>query len=387
MKITLTAIKADVGSIGGHITPGQKLIKTVTEFVDQHELLIDSRIFNTGDDIAILMTHEHGADDPQIHELAWDAFKKASRVASELGLYGAGQDLLVSAFSGNVKGAGPAVAEMEFEERENEPFLLFMADKTDPGAYNLPLFLAFADPMYCSGLLLSSGLGRGFRFIIQDVSHVKGDRLIEINLPEDYYDAATLLRDLERYVIKEIYSRQTGDQAASVCTTRLHNIAGKYTGKDDPIALIRVQKTFPATGEVLSPYVITPYVAGFMRGSHNGPLMPVKLNTPISYFDGPPIVSCAAFCIKNGKLTEPADAFDQPFWDTVRNKASQKAMDLRQQGFFGNAMLPMSELEYGGIKERLKKLDEKFFVAKPTDKPRPRRKAKKRRGRPSRRRS
>jgi len=41
---------------------------------------------------------------------------------------------------------GPAVAEMEFEERPNEPFVFFAADKTDPGAYNLPLYLMFADP-------------------------------------------------------------------------------------------------------------------------------------------------------------------------------------------------------------------------------------------------
>jgi hypothetical protein len=29
--------------------------------------------------------------------------------------------------------------------------LFFAADKTDPGAYNLPLYLAFADPMHCPG--------------------------------------------------------------------------------------------------------------------------------------------------------------------------------------------------------------------------------------------
>lgn len=378
MRVTLTAIKADVGSIGGHIKPSKRLVETVTDFVSQSSLPLDFRVFYTGDDIAIIMTHTQGADDEGVHKLAWDAFKAASEAASEQGLYGAGQDLLVSAFSGNVKGAGPAVAEMEFDERENEPFVVFMADKTDPGAYNLPLFLAFADPMHAPGLLLGSGLARGFRFIIQDVAHTGGDRLIELNAPEDYYDLATLLRDLEQYVIKEIYSRQTGEQAASVCTTRLHNIAGKYTGKDDPIAIVRVQKNFPATGEVLSPYAISPYVAGSMRGSHNGPLMPVTLFTPISYFDGPPIVSGAAFCVHNGVLTEPADVFDQPFWDYIRTRTSEKALELRRQGFFGNSMLPMSELEYGGIMEKIDVLNSKFFVAKPSDKPRKRRATRKR---------
>ena len=118
MRITLTAIKADVGSIGGHITPGEKLVESVEETISYSSLLINHQTFCTGDDIAILMTHTRGADDEKIHKLAWDAFKKASGVAADLGLYGAGQDLLVSAFSGNVKGARPAAAEMEFDERE-----------------------------------------------------------------------------------------------------------------------------------------------------------------------------------------------------------------------------------------------------------------------------
>ncbi len=101
-----------------------------------------------------------------------------------------------------------------------------------------------------------------------------------------------------------------------------------------------------------------------MRGSHAGPLMPVKKNSPISFFDGPPVVSCLAFCVKDGKLTEPADAFDQPFWDYVRNKASQKAEEIRRQGFYGQAMLPFSELEYTGIMETLKELEKRFTIRK-----------------------
>ena len=83
--------------------------------------------------------------------------------------------------------------------------------------------------------------------------------------------------------------------------------------------LMRVQKTFPATGEVIAPYAIGPYVAGCMRGSHQMPLMPVTLNSGISYFDGPPVVSCAAFAMHDGKMTEAVDVFAHPFWDTVRD--------------------------------------------------------------------
>ena len=364
MKTTLSIIKADIGSIGGHIRPSERLVGEVKNFVASKGkgFITDCFVSYTGDDIAILFSHSLGKGHEKVHQLAWDAFVAGTKVAKDQGLYGAGQDLLKDSFSGNVRGMGPAVAEMEFEERPNEPFLFFAADKTDPGAYNLPLYLAFADPMYNSGLILSPSMSKGFRFLIMDVAYTEGDRVIELNAPEEIYDIAALLRDNERFVVEGIYSRNTGDISASVSTTRLHNIAGKYTGKDDPVMLVRVQGAFPATGEILAPFNIGHYVAGFMRGSHIGPLMPVRMNSSISYFDGPPVVCCLAFCVHNGKLTEPADAFDHPYWDWVRNKVAQKATDIRQQGFSGAAMLPYSELEYGGIVDKMKALDKKFKV-------------------------
>jgi fructose 1,6-bisphosphate aldolase/phosphatase len=364
MKTTLSIIKADIGSIGGHVCPSQRLLATVKSVVAERGkgLLTDHHIGSTGDDIAILMTHTRGVGAREIHRLAWDAFVAGTATAKAQGLYGAGQDLLKDAFTGNVHGMGPAVAEMEFEERPNEPFLFFAADKTDPGAFNLPLYLAFADPMNTPGLILAPGMSRGFRFVIMDVNHTEGDRIIELCAPEDLYQLAALLRDPERYVVESISSRATGEQAVSVATSRLHNIAGKYTGKDDPVMLVRVQQSFPATGEVLAPYAIGHFVGGGMRGSHQVPLMPVPLGSPVSWFDGPPVVSCAAFCVHEGKLTEPVDAFAHPFWDAVRDRVSAKAIEMRRQGFVGAAMLPMAELEYTGITKTLEALEGRFRI-------------------------
>lgn len=126
--------------------------------------------------------------------------------------------------------------------------------------------------------------------------------------------------------------------------------------------LVRVQMNVPATGEVLTPYSIGHFVAGGMRGSHQMPLMPVHLNSGISYFDGPPIVSAAAFAVHKGKLTEALDCFAHPFWDSVRDRVANKAVEMRRQGFFGAAMLPMSELEYTGIVESLRAIDSRFVV-------------------------
>lgn len=362
MNLTLSVIKADIGSIGGHIQPSHQLFQTVQKHVAMHGkgLIVDSYLSYTGDDIAILMTHFHGTGHADVHRLAWDAFVAGTETAKSQGLYGAGQDLLKDAFAGNVKGMGPAVAEFAIDERPNEPFVFFAADKTDPGAFNLPLYLAFADPMNTPGLILSPKMAQGFRFVIMDVSHAEADRVIELNAPEELYDIAALLRDAERFVVESVWSRASGEQAAAVATSRLHNIAGKYTGKDDPVMLVRTQMNFPATGEVLAPYAIGHFVAGGMRGSHNMPLMPVRLNTGTSYFDGPPLVSCAGLAMHAGKLTEPVDCFAHPFWDTVRARVADKGLEMRRQGFFGAAMLPMSELEYTGITEKLNALDGRF---------------------------
>ena len=367
MKLTLSVIKADIGSIGGHIRPSNEIVAKVAASIkasNKNGLFIDSYVGFTGDDIAILMTHERGHLDEKIHKLAWDAFMEGTQVAKSQGLYGAGQDLLKDAFSGNVKGMGPAVAELEFKERENEPFIFFAADKTDPGAYNLPIYLAFADPMHNAGLILSPKMNKGFKFTIMDVEHTGGDRVVELSTPENIYDIVALLRDNQRFVVESVQSNTTGEIAAAVSTTRLHNIAGTYTGKDDPVMLVRVQGSFPATGEMLSPFTIGHYVAGFMRGSHTGPLMPLKINSSMSYFDGPPGVSAMAFSVKNGKLTGPADCFDHPFWDHIRTKVSQKSLYIREQGFSGVAMLPYSELEYGGIVDKMEILEKKFKVRK-----------------------
>ncbi len=308
------------------------------------------------------MAHARGAACPDVHRLAWDAFLAGAEAARDQGLYGAGQDLLVDAFSGNVRGMGPAVSELEFDERPGEPFLMFMADKTEPGAYNLPLYLAFADPMNTPGLLLSPEISRGYRFRVMDVGYTEGDRVIELDAPEDLYALAALLRDNDRYVVESVHGRHSGEPAAAASTTRLHNIAGKYTGKDDPVLLVRTQKDFPATGEILAPYALAHYVGGFMRGSHVGPLMPVPSGTACSYFDGPPIVSCLGFCMHGGRLTEPVDLFAHPFWEEVRRRAARKAMEMRSQGFSGAAMLPYSELEYGGITRILEQLDRRFSI-------------------------
>jgi len=186
MKITLSIIKADIASIGGHVCPSPQLLSTVQTPHIACSVHVDHFASSTGGDIAVPMTHTHGLGHKAIHQADLRRLLAGTGVAKKQDLCGAGQDLLKDAFSGIVRGMGPTVAEMEFNE-----------------------------------------------------------------------------------------------------------------------------------------------VAGSLH---------------------------------DGQLTEPAEAFAHPFWYQMRGTISDKAIGMRQQGFFGAAMLLMAELEYTGIMENLTALEPRFHL-------------------------
>ena len=362
MKITVSVIKADVGGIGGHTKPSDGLIEAVRHTVKSSgDLLLDYYIGYCGDDVHIVMSHTKGTDNEEIHKLAWDAFEAGTQVAKEEGLYGAGQDLLKDSFSGNVKGMGPGVAELEFEERPNEAFTVFAADKTEPGCFNYPMYRLFVDALSNTGLIVNKSLAEGVRFTIMDV---EDGTIADLELWEDKPTLEAALMYPGRYVIAEIHTKE-GEPILSASTDRLHNIAGTYVGKDDAVCFIRTQKLFPATEEAGSVFNNPHYVAGNTRGSHNMPLMPVKLNSAATINFCIPIVESLVFSMHNGKFTGPFDGFSTPDWDYIREQATKKALAIRSQGFIHPATLVPDELEYAeGYKARMSKLKEKM---KPMD--------------------
>lgn len=366
--LTISAIKADIGSVGGHTRPSTSMLEMTHNQLKQaadQKLIHDYDVTHTGDDICLLMVHSHGSGHADIHDLAWRVFEAGTQIAKEEGLYGAGQDLLKDAPSGNVRGAGPGVAEISFDptaqERPAEPFLVFTADKCGPGAFNFPLWTVFTSPLYCAGLMLPK-MKTGFRFTVIDMEHVGADRVIELDTPERHIDLAILLRDENRYGIQAIHSRSyPQQQVVSVSTDRLHTIAGVYKGKDDPVAIVRSQGIFPAPEEIVSPYLVAHYVAGDARGSHHMPLMPVAINTAVASAYCLPLVACMAYSVTpNGRLSEGEDLFGNVAWDATRLKAQRKGAELRQQGFVGPAMLPVQELEYSAFRTSLAELDAAF---------------------------
>lgn len=362
MKTTLSIIKADVGSLAGHHMVHPEQLKVASECLQEAKetgLISDFHVTNVGDDLQLIMTHQKGINNVEVHRLAWDTFIKVTeKVSKPLKLYAAGQDLLSTAFSGNLKGMGPGVAEGEFEERVSETVVIFMADKTEPGAWNLPVFRIFADPFNTAGLIIDEKLHSGFTFRVMDVME---DRIVDLNTPEEIYDLLALIGTPGRYVVQSVYRRIDGLLASVASTARLSLIAGRYVGKDDPVLFVRAQHGLPAVGEVLEPFAFPHLVAGWMRGSHHGPLMPVSIkNARCTRFDGPPRVAALGFQLTNGKLVGPADLFDDPAFDRARNIANEVADYMRRQGPFMPARLGPEEMEYTTLPAVLRKLEGRF---------------------------
>jgi len=359
-KVTISIIKADVGGYVGHSSSHPNILTRAMQLLDEQKkkgTIVDFHVTNCGDDLELIMTHRLGNDAKDIHKMAWDIFVECTNIAKKLKLYGAGQDLLSDAFSGNVKGMGPGVAEMTIEERKSEPIIIFAADKTSPGAWNMPLYKMFADPFNTIGLVIDPSMHDGFVFEVLDIF---ANKTVKMNTPEDIYDLLCLIGASEHYILKGV-SKKSGEIAAVTSTQRVNLLAGRYVGKDDPVMIVRCQSGLPAVGEVLEPFSMPYMVTGWMRGSHWGPFMPVSVpDANPTRFDGPPRVIALGFQICNGTLIGPRDMFADPSYDLARQQANEIANYMRRHGPFEPQRLPLADMEYTTLPHVLNKLKDRF---------------------------
>lgn len=419
MPLFFKTTKADVGGVGGHVEVSARVQATVLDFILRHnritiggsERAIFRSLFahHTGDDVGIsgvidakVMEHE-GA----IEELLWDAFNVGARVAAEEGLYAPGQDLKSDAFSGNIRGLGPATAVLPLpfrapynERNASQTVLLATADKSEPGIFNHLTTGAWLDPNFNTGLLIAeSKMKNGYIFEIVDVDTKaqaleqgataetlaetmeelgKKERFIELKGPEDYYDIAALAMNSSRFVIAKIYSRNSdgtrGALGVVVTVDKLHNIRTErgfiYGGKDDPVKLALCQGDWPAPGEIVSPLARTPAVAGDCRGSHLLPVFPMPLNEQTSFWSGPIMsIVTVSLNLETGRIGAISDQLARGTpWDQYRLDAAERMRWFRDaHGYKFPGVLPVSEIEYQpGYNERMARLAEAFQKRTPT---------------------
>ena len=152
------ATKADVGGVGGHVVAADEVKSVIAKYVLENNryrgepMFTSLMVTHTGDDVAVTGVIDEHVDQSVVDELMWDALQEGSAKAAELGLYGPGQDLVADAFTGNLRGAGPATVVLPLPVRKDnasQTVLVSFADKTEPmafnyyatGAYLLPRFM------------------------------------------------------------------------------------------------------------------------------------------------------------------------------------------------------------------------------------------------------
>ncbi|MBI1963704.1 MAG: fructose 1,6-bisphosphatase [Candidatus Rokubacteria bacterium] len=408
----IKATKADVGGVGGHVVAADEVKSVIAKFVLENnwcgkEPMFTSLIVtHTGDDVAVTGIVAESVDMSLVDQLMWDALHEGARKAAELGLYGPGQDLVADAFTGNLRGTGPATVALPLPVRKDnasQTVLVSFADKTEPMAFNYYATGAYLLPRFNTGLVIAaSKMKRGYLMEIVDLdtkaqaieagAHPRDQRaldgkmeelakglqekVITLRAPEDLYDIEGLCRS-SRFVIARIWSRGDKgerDQLGYVCSAeRLHNIKTKkgfsYGGKDDPVLLAFAQGDWPAPGEMTSPWAACPMVAGDCRGSHNLHILPMPINSQTSYWSGPILSAITLSCnIHTGRIGAISDQFalGTP-WDEVRRRASELAIQFRMaHGIRQPATLHEDELEYQeGWKERRTRLERQFELKPP----------------------
>ena len=358
-KLTLSVFTADIGGFVGHISSHPGVLDTAKErlYTSREKGRIeDFHVLRCGDDVELIVTHRNGVNDRGTHELVWNTLADCREESAGLKLHASEQGLSREAFTGSLRGMGPGVAEMEFIERTSEPVVVLMSNKAATGSWNLPLYKIFADPFNTSGLVLDPSMLEGFSFKVRSRSE---GSTITLSAPKEAHYLLALIGLTGKYVVTSVCRNTDGDTAAVVSSPKLRINGGSAREEATPAAIFRCQAGFPATGEVMEALSFPHLVEGWMRNSHNGPLMPVPFyEANPTRFDGPPRVIAAGFQITNGRLIGPHDMFDDPAFDGARRLAGEGTEYLRRHGPFQPHL--SSTPDYSAVPFIMDKLKERF---------------------------
>lgn len=85
-KVTLSVIKADVGSVAGHSCPHPSMIKKARGIMDsgvKSKVISDYHISRAGDDIELIMTHRSGENAKEVHQLGMERIRRCGGRSEE----------------------------------------------------------------------------------------------------------------------------------------------------------------------------------------------------------------------------------------------------------------------------------------------------------------
>lgn len=258
--------------------------------------IIDSYLFRCGEAVAFLITHREEAETALI----------ADGVIGPCREYLLKKKLVVAA-----EPISYSQCSLSFNERDREDILILLADLPSPDLYNLHLFRMFGDPFSTPRLVLDETLREGFCFETDENGGAGA-----YALPEDTYRLLASIRNPAGCRVTGVTTRNR-EAAASVTLPADAGSAG---------LLLRAGGIFPTIGECIEPFTI-PYMVRSTNGERGMmPLIPTPLcDAQGTRSGGPPRIVCIGFSLAEGRLTGPADLFDDPALDTIRKTGSELA--------------------------------------------------------------
>jgi fructose 1,6-bisphosphate aldolase/phosphatase len=263
---TVSDIKADAGGKVGHTAPpahfGPVAEASLREAKEAGLIFNTSEFIAVGDDGHLLMTHAHGADNNNVHLMAYRTFFRQVWVAEVLGYrwYGLGQDLVggktsgkrteelaalsprflallpeylpkaerdrmgelkaafdawkggagegrtpAAPFAGNVSGQGPGFAELPMPRAT--PVGLLAIDKAGPAAFNLPVWEALRR-CHADGTLPRYLEAAGADGAVLEIWDVEKHRRVFLDYETELPAAQRLLGATDKFNFKRIWSRK-----------------------------------------------------------------------------------------------------------------------------------------------------------------------------------
>lgn len=330
---TLSLFKANVGSFPGGVSVPAEAIDAASVKLDgfrSQGLIDDFRVFACGDNLMVLASHSYGPGAKKISDILWLVFETCADLGLRMHMHGVGEDIFPDGSAADDERPGPDSVELTFAERDCEPVVLLVTDRTRYGAMNLPLLRLFADPMTTRSLSAVKAMAAGFSFEVMDLA-TGGIR--EFRVPADLFPISRLLSAPERFAITRIWhtdsrDRIPGGEVVAATSARYKGTASP-TLRSDVMMLVRAEGAMPTVGEVVFPFSSCPVVPGWRDNTPWGPLVPLPSGVSANNFlEGPPKVNALGIHVAGGRIHGPVDLFSGPVWEEAARRGYSTAHAL-----------------------------------------------------------
>ncbi|MGE3961644.1 MAG: fructose 1,6-bisphosphatase [Dehalococcoidia bacterium] len=248
MPLTLTLVHAPIGGAAARLPEVAHAVEGAARGALEDGLLADAHASAGAGMLSLVLLHEAGEGDPEVHRAAWNALDAGASVAKAFGVPGLGHGLPVDAIAGSLRGTGISYAELVLTERPAGPVVAVLATGAQLGTLNLPLARAFVDPFTTPRLL--DRLRRGFMFEVHDLDEPRKRMFMA---PAELYELLSCLALDDRFALKSIVTPE-GAPAAVVSSARRADVLGPDAQDDAPVALVRTGDDAPELEELLGAF-------------------------------------------------------------------------------------------------------------------------------------